>query len=394
MGMHRLKFMNIDIASLKTEFENELFNSVIPFWKKYSLDKNNGGYYNCLSRDGSVYDTTKYMWLHGRQIWMFSKLYNTFSHDRNWLDIARHGMDFMKKYAVTENGRVYFSLNEKGRPVYMQRKLFTECFYAMALAEYGRATGSGEMLDEAKLMFQRIWEWSGDASLLGRAKFSGEAGFQSLAVPMILLNVAEEVFGQDFSLIYDKVRYCIDSVKDHFVNGLVYENIVAGGEQLNLSDARLLNPGHAIEAGWFLKHWADMLGDQDLDILAGRMIRQSFDAGWDNEHGGIFYFLDAGGFSPTRLEWDRKLWWPHCEAMYAFLLLYSETGRPDDLNRFQLVRDYAFSHFSDNQNGEWYGYLNREGEVSMDFKGGPYKGCFHVPRTLYLCLKILDNLTI
>jgi N-acylglucosamine 2-epimerase len=28
----------------------------------------------------------------------------------------------------------------------------------------------------------------------------------------------------------------------------------------------------------------------------------------------------------------------------------------------------------------------------MTFKGGPYKGCFHVPRTLLLCEKILTNL--
>ena len=30
--------------------------------------------------------------------------------------------------------------------------------------------------------------------------------------------------------------------------------------------------------------------------------------GWDQQHGGVLYFLDAEGFCPTALEWDMKLW--------------------------------------------------------------------------------------
>ena len=32
------------------------------------------------------------------------------------------------------------------------------------------------------------------------------------------------------------------------------------------------------------------------------------------------------------------------------------------------------AQFVDKKNGEWIGYLNRQGEVSMDFKGGAFKG--------------------
>lgn len=30
--------------------------------------------------------------------------------------------------------------------------------------------------------------------------------------------------------------------------------------------------------------------------------------------------------------------------------------------------------FVDETFGEWYGYLNRDGSINMDFKGGPFKG--------------------
>ena len=48
--------------------------------------------------------------------------------------------------------------------------------------------------------------------------------------------------------------------------------------------------------------------------------------------------------------------------------------------------------FSDSMHGEWYGYLTRDWTVNQSFKGGPYKGCFHVPRCLLYCLQCLKEL--
>ena len=115
------------------------------------------------------------------------------------------------------------------------------------------------------------------------------------------------------------------------------------------------------------------------------------DFGWDEEYGGLYYFMDAEGFSPVQLEWSLKLWWPHCEALYAHLLNYSLTSAPDDLAAFRKVDAYTFRHFMDPEHGEWYGYCDREGRVTHRFKGGPYKGCFHVPRALWLCWELLRN---
>ena len=122
------------------------------------------------------------------------------------------------------------------------------------------------------------------------------------------------------------------------------------------------------------------------------MIDWSYTLGWDTREKGLFYFLDADGYSPTPLEWDMKLWWPHTEAMYAWMLRYEISGQQADLERFKEVKEFAFSHFSDPEYGEWFGYLNRAGETTHRFKGGPYKGCFHVPRALYLCIQSLEKI--
>lgn len=47
-----------------------------------------------------------------------------------------------------------------------------------------------------------------------------------------------------------------------------------------------------------------------------------------------------------QLEWSMKLWWPHCEALIAFLMAYSQTKKPELLDRFSQVYEYTFSHVS------------------------------------------------
>ena len=38
------------------------------------------------------------------------------------------------------------------------------------------------------------------------------------------------------------------------------------------------------------------------------------------------------------------------------------------------VPDFVSLQFPDAKSGEWFGYLTQEGEVALDFKGGPFKG--------------------
>jgi N-acylglucosamine 2-epimerase len=382
------------LARVRQRYEDELFEKVLPFWERFSFDQKNGGFFNCLDREGAVYDRTKHMWLQGRQVWMLSKLFRTVEERPRWLQLAKSGMNFMRANAARDDGRVYFSTNAEGKPVYLQRKIFTECFYAIALAEYGRASENNKLVREAERQLERIWRWAFDWTKVGRPSFEGETPSQMLAVPMILLNVIEEVCADDYGPYLTEVETCIRKLEQHVDTDrkLVLEQVAPDGSVLPGPAGRLLNPGHAIEAGWFVQHWAKRLDDQRLSTLGTDIVRWSHARGWDEQHGGLFYFLDSEGKSPVQLEWFMKLWWPHCEALYAHLLNYRLTGAPEDYHAFVETDRYAFSHFPDPEHGEWFGYLDREGRVTHTFKGGPYKGCFHVPRALWLCWTLLKEL--
>ena len=79
--------------------------------------------------------------------------------------------------------------------------------------------------------------------------------------------------------------------------------------------------------------------------------------------------------------------------LISLLKGYQLTGDKQCLDWFEKLHEYTWSHFKDEEYPEWYGYLNRRGEVLLPLKGGKWKGCFHVPRGLYQCWKILEDLT-
>lgn len=101
--------------------------------------------------------------------------------------------------------------------------------------------------------------------------------------------------------------------------------------------------------------------------------------------------MDRKGYPPQQLEWDQKLWWVHTEALVCMIKGYHLAGSTECLEWFKKIHNYTWGHFKDTEYPEWFGYLNRRGEVLLQSKGGKWKGCFHVPRSLYQCWQILEK---
>ncbi|PVD24610.1 hypothetical protein C0Q70_15094 [Pomacea canaliculata] len=326
----------------------------IEFWSKYSLDKEHGGYFICLANDGHVYDETKYTWLESRQVWMYARLYNELERFKTpeILATAEHGAQFLLMHMKRKDtGKCYLSLNREGLPVKEQRTIYSECFYLMAMSELHRATGNQQYRDEAIDMMKQILHWVlVDDSGLGRKKLAGNMPADTLAVPMMLLCLIEQLTTMDPDLASsyaDTEQWCLSQVTKHVQRdgSVILENVSPDGKELPGCQGRLTVPGHAIEAGWFLLQRAQKLKDPTLKSLAiDKFILTSFNRGWDTKYGGLFYFLDVDGESPVQLEWDMKLWWPHNEAMIALLMAYIERRDADLLEKFSTVFNYCYSH--------------------------------------------------
>jgi N-acylglucosamine 2-epimerase len=383
-------------SELRALFRITLLNDVVPFWLTHSLDQECGGFFNMLDRDGSVYDTDKAMWLQGRGIWLFSTLYNTLELRSEWLDAARLGYDFLVKHGFDTDGRMFFQVTRDGRPLIKRRYLFTEAFAAIACAQYARAAGDDEALARAKAIYRLIVDLVNNPDRLTPKVNPATRRTISHAVPMILLAISQEFRQIDSDPLYDSVaEQAADQILNRFLQPekrALFETLNEDGSlMLDTVQGRVINPGHAIESGWFLMHEGRHRQDDTCIRHALDIIRWSLDIGWDNLHGGLLYFVDYEGKPPTQLEWDQKLWWPHTEAIYALLLAYHLTGETWCAEWYERVHEWAFKHFPDPDYGEWYGYLHRDGSVLTPAKGSVWKGPFHLPRALLLCYRLLES---
>ena len=384
------------LKSYSLQYKTELLDSILPFWMKHSVDQQNGGFFTCLDQFGQVYDTDKFIWLQGRQVWCFAYMYNNIEKKQEWLDIAKHGADFLIKHGRDEEGNWYFSLTAEGKPLVQPYNIFSDCFATMAFAALDKASPSDEYKKIALTTFDNIIARRQNTKGKYNKNFPGIRSLKNFSLPMILCNLSlelEHIIGKE--KVNELVPDIIHEVMEVFYQpklGLVLENVNIDGSFADCFEGRLMNPGHTIEAMWFIMDLGIRVNDTSLIDKAVTIMLNTLEYGWDKEYGGIFYFLDIQGHPPQQLEWDQKLWWVHVEALVALAKGFQHTGDMRCKEWFEKVHAYTWSHFKDQQYGEWFGYLNRRGEVLLPLKGGKWKGCFHIPRSLYQVWKTLETL--
>jgi N-acylglucosamine 2-epimerase len=329
-------------------------------------------------------------------VWCFSYMYHNVEQRKEWLQMALHGAEFMKKHGRDENGNWYFSVTQEGIPLVQPYNIFSDCFATMAFAALDKAQPDDEWkkiaVDTFENILQRRHNWKG----VYNKAVPGTRPLKNFSLPMILCNLAlelEHILGKE--RVNQFIPEVLHEVMDVFYQphlGLILENVYEDGSFSNSFEGRLLNPGHAIEAMWFIMDLGKRLNDKALIDKAISIMLDTIEYGWDKEYGGIFYFLDVKGCPPQQLEWDQKLWWVHVEALVALAKGYALTGNERCASWFKKIHDYSWQHFKDPEYGEWFGYLNRRGEVLLPLKGGKWKGCFHVPRAMYQVWKTFEGM--
>ena len=381
---------------LAQQYKNNLLDNVLPFWSRHSLDREHGGYFTCLDREGRVYDTDKFVWLQNRQVWTYSMFYNRLEQKPEWLNIARHGAEFLAQHGRDEEGNWYFALDRTGQPLVQPYNIFSDCFAAMAFSQYALASGESSAKEIALQAYNNVLRRQDNPKGKYNKAYPGTRSLKSLAVPMILANLALEM---DWLLADNELEVVLDRTVSEVMqdfrdpkNNLMYEHVTPVGKHLDCFDGRLINPGHGIEAMWFVMDIARRRNDTELINQAVDVVLSTLEFAWDREYRGLYYFMDAEGYPPQQLEWDRKLWWVHLETLVALLMGFSLTGRQECWDWFTQVHNYTWSNFTDTEHDEWFGYLDCQGELLLNLKGGKWKGCFHVPRALYLCWQQLDTL--
>lgn len=388
------------IKSLAESYKKDLTENIMPFWMKYGLDRENGGVYTCVDRDGSLMDTTKSVWFQGRFAFICSFAYNNVEKNQEWLDAAKSTLEFIEKHCFDEQGHMYFSVTAEGKPLRKRRYVFSETFAAIAMSEYALATGDQHWAKRAIQVFEDTQRFLATPGFLP-AKFEADVKLQGHSIVMILINVGScirKVINDP--KLTQQIDESIEKLKKYFIHPefkCLLETVGENGEFIDTNMTRTINPGHCIETSWFIMEEAKLRGwDKPMLDMALQVFDWSWDWGWDKQYGGIINFRDCKNLPPQDYSQDMKFWWPQCETIIASLYAYLGTGDEKYLYRHERISEWAYAHFPDAEYGEWYGYLHRDGTVAQPAKGNLYKGPFHIPRMMIkgymLCQEILKKL--
>ena len=375
-------------------YRKVLTENILPFWLNNAIDYENGGIFTQLDEKGEIYGTDKSVWFQGRALWVFSKAYNTIEKNPSYLKAAECIYGFLPKCTDTD-GRMFFTVTADGRELQKRRYYFSETFAAIGCAELYKATGREDVLEAAERYFTVAYECFTGVRKNPPKLNPENLGTKALSPAMIMLSTAQVMRSMNSAkkAQYDKIaKECLDEILHggYLQEKALLESVTKEGKFVDSPSGRIVNPGHSLEAAWFIM-LEGLLTDNSEALEAGKKIIDiTLPLGIDKKYGGIIAFTDLSGKPPVQLEWDMKLWWPQCEAMIAFRMAYMLFGDEKYLKLYEEFKEYCEKYFLDKENGEWYGYLHYDNTVSTTLKGNIFKGPFHIPR-LYMIMAVLDE---
>ena len=417
-----------DPQALQSFYLEHLETVILPFWLEHGIDMEHGGYFTCFDNRGEhLISTDKYIWSQGRMIWLFARLADLSRQgivrqdtDR-FLNLARQGVEFVRRHAFLENGNCAFLLDQFGNkkePVPgkgFDTSFFADCFVTLGFTEYARVAHDVQVLEQALTQYNRLVHRISTGSVRSDP-YPTPTGFIAHSVPMIMLNVSQELAGaleafqhpQATELRRMSSTYMQEVMQRFYQSdGLIAEMLPLQGPATDSVLSRHVTPGHTIESMWFVMREAATLKQQVWIQQAAQAVKKAFAVGWDQEYGGLLRYVDRIGGKPKGAEigevyerlvldtWDTKLWWPHSEALYSTLLAYDLTGDEAFIPLYERTHEYVFTTFPnpDQHIGEWIQIRDRQGKPIDKVVALPVKDPYHITRNILLILELLHQRT-
>jgi N-acylglucosamine 2-epimerase len=413
-----VSIMRKDIAQF---YLSEITENFYKYWSQYE-DKTYGGILNCINNYGDkMISDQKFTWSQGRWLWILARIYklkldgvitNLEANDiRRWMNST---YNFIVKHSIYDQKCCYLLTREGEKLVdystgSFDASIYADCFALIGMAQYHKVIGNHD-IQIVEILYRSIVERI-ESNQFNTEPYPIPDGYSIHGIPMILVNTVYEYYimkkelgfpykeERDYAL--SKALYILNDLYDE--KGLIREHKSTSENREHRLLDRHVNPGHTLEDLWFL---VEVLQDSEhLREYLPRILqiaRYTFDLGWDKEYGGLFRFVDLEGGMPKgelideklcsyeKLvldTWDMKLWWPHSEILYLFLLLYEITGEEDMKERYEKSRDYVFKVFPNYEIGEWIQICARDGKPINKMVALPVKDPFHIMRNF---IKIVE----
>jgi len=392
------------VHDLRQKAEAELVTDILPFWLKYAVDDEYGGFRGQITNDLTIdSQAAKGVILNARILWTFSKAFRVYANPV-YLEAARRAYEYLIRYFWDgEFDGLYWMVDYLGRPLDTKKRIYAQAFSVYALAEYYHAVGDAGVLTRALRLVEVIEEAGHDAQNSGY--FETYERDWSLAVDQRLSDVDMdekksmnthlhmlEAYATLLRLHEDatvrmRLRELIEIFLNHIIDPANHHFILFFDEQWT-RQSNVISFGHDIEGSWLLCEAAEILGDpallEKVRDVAVNMAQAVHDEGLDAD-GGLMYEADPAGIIDSD-----KHWWPQAEAVVGFLNANELSGQPHFLEAAERSWTFIEKFIVDHEHGEWFWLVSKDGVPDNEKdKVGPWKCPYHNSRT---CFEVMERL--
>ncbi len=373
-------------------FRNHVLEHILPFWERYSVDENYGGFITHIGRDGTLYRCdVKYTGMQGRMVYGLSLGYGL-GGNRTYLTLASSGVQFLIEHLWDKKfGGWYWSSDRDGKVRDNGKHSFGEAYAMLGLSEFYRATSDETALKYAEktyeLMdvhgwdkqylgyyedFHRDWSVKSIAKILCIQIEMGEAirslyfATKNEAYRKRLIQIGEIIIGHTFNKKYGCVMRNFH--KDWSYNPLCFD------QKINL------HFGYNFKYAWFLLRLYELVKDETYYTHAKKLIEYCLKYGWDVQNNGFYGFAYRGRILAN----TDKIWWIQCEGILSLLFyLYRLAGDRKWYDYFKKTANFCFGHLFDAHFDEWFRSCYEDGTPKDLIKGGDWKAAYHTVQTCF-----------
>ena len=394
-----------------------------------NIDTLYGGYLSTFSYDFKPEGPQdKMIVTQARHVWTTAKA-SGFYHDSSYIALSRHGYYFLRdRMWDKECGGFYNLVARDGRPKSEIKEAYGNAFAIYALSAYFAASGDTAALGLAKRAFLWLEQHSHDPVNKGyfqhlqrdgapvmRATGTdsrSDLGYKDQNSSIHLLEAFTELYHVwPDPLVRRRLQEMLELIRDRIVTSRGYLQLFLttdwrpvsfrdSSEESILRHRYLdhVSFGHDVETAYLMREASEALGltdDRATMAVGKKMVDHALANGWDNDLGGFYdegyYFKDRPGCTIINRSQN---WWAQAEGLNT-LLIFSKLYPDDPMRygqRFVRIWNYIQTYLIDHEHGDWYEEgLDNEPQRRTALKAHIWKGAYHVFRSLSNCMKRLGD---
>jgi len=380
------------------DLKDHLCTCILPFWERYSIDKDHGGFITHLARDGSITDdSAKYLVMQARMIYSFAAG-ASLGGPPQWLNLARQGAGFfLRHFRDLEHDGWFWSVDRQGSPIETDKRTYGHAFAMYALAEYGRIAKDARAIAAAShtwsLISQRLWdaEHEGAFEACDRAWTPTDCG-HSMGTH---LHILEALLALNDATGANRYWPQVRAIADLIVSKMVEPRHRCALEKFhpdwtpNAELSRgLIDYGHNFEAAWLLLRVDRLDATPAYRETARGFLDYAIRFGLDTTYGGVFSHGPLAESATIRT----KVWWVQTEAVVSLLLGFLVFGDERYWDAFRNVIGFCMRCLHDPEYGEWYHSAEENGAPRDTTKGSAWKAAYHITQSLLYAHEYLTTI--